>query len=77
MITQRPYVFYRSFYQNDYEDLVVVGLNLRKGTKTMDVSKIFKDGEVLQDAYSGQEVMVKSGKAKLNSEYSIVLLEKK
>jgi alpha-amylase len=55
----------------------VVGLNLRKGTKTMDVSKIFKDGEVLQDAYSGQEVMVKSGKAKLNSEYNIVLLEKK
>jgi alpha-amylase len=77
MITQRPYVFYRSFYQNDYEDLVVVGLNLRKGTKTMDVSKIFKDGEVLHDAYSGQDLKVKKGKATINSEYNIVLLEKK
>lgn len=77
MITQRPYVFYRSFYLNDYEDLVVVGLNLKKGTKTLDVSKIFKDGEAVRDAYSNQDITVTSGKVKLNSEYNIVLLEMK
>jgi alpha-amylase len=77
MITQRPYVFYRSFYLNNYEDLVVVGLNLSKGTKTLDVSKIFKDGEMVHDAYSNQDVKVTNGKAKLNSEYNMVLLERK
>jgi alpha-amylase len=77
MITQNPYVFYRSFYQNDYEDLVVVGLNMNTGAKTLDVSKLFKDGEVLHDAYSNQDITVSSGKAILNSEYDIVLLERK
>ena len=76
MITQKPYVFYRSFYKNEYEDLVVVGLSLNKGTKTLDVSKIFKDGENLQDAYSGQEVKVVNGKAIVKSEFNIVLLER-
>ena len=77
MITQNPYVFYRSFYQNDYQDLVVVGLDMSKGTKTLDVSKIFKDGEIIHDAYSNQDITVNNGKAILNSEYSIVLLELK
>ncbi len=76
MITQNPYVFYRSFYKNDYEDLVVVGLNLKKGQKEMDVSKIFKDGELLYDAYSNQDTIVKNGKAIINSGFNIVLLEK-
>ena len=77
MITQNPYVFYRSFYKNDFEDLVVVGLDMSKGTKTLDVSKIFKDGEIIYDAYSNQDITVNNGKAILNSEYDIVLLEKK
>ena len=77
MITQNPYVFYRSFYQNDFEDLVVVGLNMSKGSKTLDVSKIFKDGEVIHDAYSNQDITINNGKAILNSEYDIVLLERK
>ena len=76
MITQKPYVFYRSFYKGDYEDLVVVGLTLNKGTKTLDVSKIFKDGEILHDAYSNQNCVVKEGKAIINSKYSIILLER-
>jgi alpha-amylase len=52
-------------------------LNLKKGTKTLDVSKIFKDGEVVHDAYSNQDIKVTNGKAKLNSDYNIVLLERK
>jgi len=76
MITQSPYVFYRSFYKNGYEDLVVVGLNLKKGTKTLDVSKIFVDDEILRDTYSDQTIKVKNGKAEVNSEFTIVLLER-
>jgi len=77
MITQNPYVFYRSFYKDGYKDLVVVGLNLRKGTKTLDVSKVFKNGKKLHDAYSDQNIQVKNGKAVINSEFNIVLLEEK
>ena len=75
MITQQPYVFYRSYTKDDYKDLVVVGLDLKKGDKELDVSKIFKDGDVLHDAYSSQDVEVKEGKVTINSEFEIVLLE--
>jgi len=77
MISQKPYVFYRSFYKDDYEDLVVIGLSLNKGTKTMDVSKVFKEGEILHDAYSNQNCIVEDGKVKIKSPHSIVLLERK
>ncbi len=76
MITQNPYLFYRSFYKGDYQDVVVIGLDLPSGIKTLDVSKIFKEGEVLHDAYSNQEVKVVNGQVNLESPFSIVLLEK-
>ncbi len=75
MITQNPYTFYRSYQNNDYKDLVVIGLNLPIGEKTIDVSKLFKDGNKLFDAYSGKTVTVKNGNATINSNYNIVLLE--
>jgi len=75
MISQKPYVFYRSFSKDDYKDLVVVGLDLSKGIKTLDVSKIFKDGDVLHDVYSNQDLEVINGKVSVNSEFNIVLLE--
>ncbi|MCK5402017.1 MAG: alpha-amylase [Flavobacteriaceae bacterium] len=75
MITQQPYVFYRSYSKDKYKDLVVVGLDLNKGNKELDVSKIFKDGDILHDAYSYQDVEVKEGKVTINSEFEIVLLE--
>ncbi|MGZ0016223.1 alpha-amylase family glycosyl hydrolase [Yeosuana sp. AK3] len=77
MITQEPYLFYRSFYKDDYKDIVIVGLELPIGLKTLDVSKLFKDGDLLHDAYSNQDVEVNNGKVSLNSEYSLALLELK
>jgi alpha-amylase len=77
MLTQKPYTFSRRFFKEDYEDLVVVGLNLKKGAKTLDVSKVFKDGHILHDAYSDQICEVNNGQAIINSEYTIVLLERK
>ena len=75
MITQQPYVFYRSYQKGDYKDLVVVGLDLPKGKKVLDVSKFFKDENILHDAYSNQDVKVNKGKVFVNSEFDIVLLE--
>jgi len=77
MITQNPYVFYRSYSKGTYNDLVVVGLDLEQGVKTLDVSKIFKEGDLLHDAYSNQDVKVKNGNVLLDSKFSIVLLELK
>lgn len=77
MITQSPYVFYRSYTKADYKDLVVVGLDLSKGEKQLNVSSIFKNGDVLHDAYSNQNIEVKDGNATIISDFDIVLLEKK
>lgn len=76
MITQQPYVFYRSYKKGNFEDLVVVGLDLPNGEKTIDVSKVFEEGDKLQDAYSGIKTMVKNGKITLNSNANIVLIER-
>ena len=77
MITQRPYTFYRSYYYGDQNDLVVIGLDLKKGKKEMDVSKVFKNGEMIRDAYSNQMVEVVDGKVVVDSEFNIVLLERR
>jgi alpha-amylase len=76
MITQEPYVFYRSFSKGNYQDLVVVGLNLEKGQKSIKVSRVFEDGTLLHDAYSNQKITVHNGEVILDSPYDIVLLEK-
>ncbi|HEA29227.1 MAG TPA: alpha-amlyase [Leeuwenhoekiella sp.] len=76
MITQEPYVFYRSFSQGNYKDEVVVGLDLPKGKKTLKTSTIFPEGSRLHDAYSGTETVVKDQKVTLNTSKTIVLLEK-
>lgn len=75
MISKAPYLFSRHFTKDNYNDVVVVGLNLQKGKKALDVSKVFEDGVVLRDAYSNQDVTVKQGKVVVNSEFGIVLLE--
>lgn len=76
MITQEPYLFYRSYYQGDFKDLVVIGLDLNKGEKNIDVSKIFENDTRLKDAYSGETATVKNGKITINSDFNIVLIEK-
>jgi alpha-amylase len=77
MITESPYYFYRSYQKGDYKDLVVVGMDLQAGSKSIDVSKIFKDGDTLRDAYSGMTSEVKNGRVIIDSEFDMVLLEKK
>jgi|TARA_B110000902_G_scaffold245378_1_gene299478 alpha-amylase len=59
------------------EDKIIVGINLPKGNKVLNVSSIFKNGEKLNDFYSNQIIEVKEGKITLNSAFDLVLLEKK
>ena len=75
MISESPYIFKRSYQKKDLNDKVVVGLALDKGSKSIAVSDVFKDGVILKDAYSGVSGKVKGGALMLDTPFSIVLLE--
>ncbi|MFB9055518.1 alpha-amylase family glycosyl hydrolase [Mariniflexile ostreae] len=77
MLSEEPYVFSRHFSKNEYTDEVIVGLDLPEGENTITVSAVFKDDVLLKDAYSGKEVKVSNGMVKINTPYTIVLLERK
>jgi len=76
MISESPYVFIRNLTKGDYTDTVIIGLNLPKGEKEINVSIYFTDGDKLKDAYSGKPIVVKGGKVTIDSEFDVVLLEK-
>ncbi len=77
MISEQPYVFKRIYSKGDYADAVIIGLDLNIGEKELNVSAVFKDGEIINDAYSGTQVTVNNGVIKLDTQYNIVLLEMK
>lgn len=76
MISEAPYYFYRSYQKSDFEEKVVVGLDLPKGVKTINVSRVFSDGEKIHDAYSKKTAEVKDGNVNIDTEFNILLLEK-
>jgi alpha-amylase len=75
-ITATPYVFSRSFTQGKYTDKVVVGLDLPTGKKEISVGTIFPNGTKVKDAYSGKTTVISRGKATIESDDTILLLEK-
>lgn len=75
-MSKAPYVFSRSYSSNDFEDVVVIGIDLPKGNKSIDVSGVFLDGDIVHDAYSSQDVEVIDGKLNFSSEYEISLFGK-
>ncbi len=77
MLSASPYTFSRTYQTESYNDVIFVGLDLNKGIKQLDVSKVFKDGTVLNDAYSNQIMTVTNGKVAIDSDFDLVLLEKK
>lgn len=58
------------------DDKVVIGIDLPKGDKVLDVATVFENGTTVLDFYSNTTVVVKDGKVVLNSANNIVLLEK-
>lgn len=77
LISEKPYVFSRSFIQGDFKDNVVIGLELPNGNKVVNVSSIFNNGTKVYDAFSNQTAIVLEGKVTINSPQTIVLLEEK
>ena len=75
-ITSTPYVFSRTFVKGKRNDAVVIGLDLTNGPKEISVGTIFKNGTKVKDAYSGKTSVVQDGKVSLNTNFSILLLEK-
>ena len=72
VVSAAPYWFTRT-YQND---LVLVGLDLNSGLKTISVTGIYEDGTKVRDAYSGKTSKVENGRISFDTEFSIVLVEK-
>jgi len=77
ILSQSPFIFKRSFVKSDFFDKVVIGLELNQGKKTVEVSEFFKNGTLLHDVYSQQEVEVVDGNVIIDSEFDIILLEEK
>ncbi len=82
MISKAPYIFSRRFSYEEDVDMVVVGLDLPKGKKTIEVGSAFAKAvtantqdQMITDAYSGQRLALKDGKVTIDSPFSIVLLE--
>lgn len=75
-IQEEPYVFSRIFQDDDYQDQVIVALDYTENEKNIDVSSIFKNGDLLFDAISEKQVKVVNGKVSFSSSSETVLLEK-
>lgn len=77
LISKAPYVFSRTYSNAQFQDAVVIGLELAKGKKEIPTATIFKNGTVVRDAYSGKTATVKNGKVTLDTDFTILLLEAK
>lgn len=76
LISKEPHYFSRHYKEGDYEDFVVVGLNVPMGTKTISAHNLFDDGEKIRDAYSGSTGIVKQGKIEFDTPFEYLLLER-
>lgn len=77
MINESPYIFTRTWKQGDYQDMVLIGLGLSKGSKTLAVAGTFEDDTLLYDAYSDTETRVKDGEITIDTNFDMVLLSPK
>lgn len=74
-ISDSPYTFARTYDANSYKDMVVCGVDMPKGPKTINTSGYFADGSIVKDYYSGNIVTVLDGKVNVDTPFDIVLLE--
>ena len=69
-------VYSRSYTNGNYNDQVVIGLDLPKGKKEISVGTVFADGTKVKDTYTNTDATVENGKVTLDTNATIVLLEK-
>ena len=55
---------------------MVVGLDLPIGKKEISVGTVFPNGTKVKDAYSGKTTTIAKGKATIDSDFDLLLLEK-
>ncbi len=77
MISKKPYVFTRHYGKKGISDAVIIGLDLKKGEKTIPVNSIFPEQTNLIDSYSNTEVTVINNQVIFSSDYDVVLLSLK
>lgn len=75
-VSSKPYTFSRTYTNGNYTDSVLISLDAPIGKKEIFVGTIFKIGDKVIDTYSGQVTKVENGKVYLDTNYSVVLLEK-
>ena len=75
MISEKPYVFERTYSKDSFSEAVVIGLDLSEGKKELKIENVFEEGTILVDAYSGRETKVVNGIVTIETPFSIVLLE--
>ena len=74
-LSKLPYVFSRTFIDGEFKDKVVVGLDLPKGKKSLNVKGFFGDKTMLYDTFSETTVEVTNGQVTLDNDFDIALLE--
>ncbi|SEA08881.1 alpha-amylase family glycosyl hydrolase [Microbulbifer marinus] len=70
-LADKPYTFARTLAG---EESVLVALDTERGEKRISVAGVFVDGAELQDFYSGQQIKVRDGEVRIDSQYDLVLL---
>ena len=69
-----PYTFARTYQQGNYQDRVVVALNLPAGTHALPANAVFADGTRLRDHYAHQTLTVRNGVVTVTGPAAVVLL---
>lgn len=70
-------IYKRTFTRGSYSDVVLIGLELNKGKKVIEINDASLEGKTLSDAYSCKKAKVKNGKLEIDTPFDIVLLETK
>ena len=76
-LSQKPYVFSRTFTDGGFSDAVIVGMDLDQAQQEIKVAPVFTDGDILKDAYSGAVYKVENNSIVIKTPVKILLLEKK
>jgi len=76
MISESPYFFSRKYKIQNFEDMVVIGIDIPEGKVKVDVSSVFEDGTVVNEVYSGSRAEVKNGQLEVSEHSGIILLER-
>lgn len=73
-LSAEPYFFKREYTSREYNDKVIVGLDLEPGQHVVDVTGVFENGDEIKDYYSGTKAVVKNNSISINTNYDILLL---